>query len=232
VREAFFHTVRIFEGALRLLAPFMPFITEEIWHALYDGGLPLKSIALAAYPERNDSQIFERDELDMLILQDLVVAVRNIRAELKIEPREKVEIQLFTFNPETWISTSWIGDREKQTIERLAGISGIVDVDEKTATAAPSRSTSRFVVRVVHEQKIDVAAEIARVTKELEKLEAEFQRNGNQLGNENFLAKAPAKVVEGLKTRRVELESLVANAKARLAELHGKGTEGNGHELE
>ena len=82
-------------------------------------------------------------------------------------------------------------------------------VDESLAKATNSRATARFEVRLVYEQKIDVAAEIARVTKELEKLEAEFQRNSNQLGNENFLSKAPAKVVEGLKTRRAELESLI-----------------------
>ena len=71
----------------------------------------------------------------------------------------------------------------------------------------------------MYEQKVDVVAETARVTKELEKLEGEFARNGNQLGNEGFLAKAPAKVVEGLKTRRVELESLIEKSKSRLAEL-------------
>jgi valyl-tRNA synthetase len=221
-REAFFHTVRIFEGALRLLAPFMPFITEEIWHALYDGKPPLKSIALAAYPRRNAAQISDRDELDISIMQDLVVAVRNIRAELKIEPREKVEVQIFPFSPETWISTSWIGDREKVTIARLAGISKIHDVDEKTATAAPSRSTSRFIVRVKHEQKIDVAAEQSRALKELEKMNAEYTRNSAQLQNEGFLVKAPAKVVEGLKTRRAELESLIEKAKSRLDELDAK----------
>jgi valyl-tRNA synthetase len=66
-----------------------------------------------------------------------------------------------------------------------------------------------------------VAAEMARVSKELEKLEGEYGRNGNQLANEAFLAKAPAKVVEGLKTRRIELESLIEKSKSRLAELGG-----------
>ena len=91
-------------------------------------------------------------------------------------------------------------------------------MDESLAKATNSRATARFEVRLVYEQKIDFAAEIARVTKELEKLEAEYQRNGNQLGNEGFLAKAPAKVVEGLKTRRAELESLIETSKVRLAE--------------
>ena len=102
---------------------------------------------------------------------------------------------------------------------RLANVSVLTFVDESLTKAANSRATARYEVRLVYEQKIDVAAETARVTKELEKLEGEYQRNSNQLGNEGFLAKAPAKVVEGLKTRRVELESLIEKAKARLAEL-------------
>jgi len=94
-------------------------------------------------------------------------------------------------------------------------------VTESLAKAAYSRSTARFEVALVYEQKIDVAAETLRATKELEKLEAEFARNSHQLGNEGFLAKAPAKVVEGLKTRRVELVSLIEKGKARLNELGG-----------
>jgi valyl-tRNA synthetase len=106
-------------------------------------------------------------------------------------------------------------------LTRLANVSVFTFVDESLAKATNSRATARFEVRLVYEQKVDKVAEIARVTKELEKLEAEYARNTSQLNNPGFLAKAPAKVVEGLKTRRVELESLIANAKARLAELGG-----------
>src|SRR5208282_823715 len=69
-RAAFANVVRIFEGALRLLAPFMPFITEEIWHAVYDGNPPLKSIALAAFPVTDAAQLDESAEREMAILQD------------------------------------------------------------------------------------------------------------------------------------------------------------------
>jgi len=104
-------------------------------------------------------------------------------------------------------------------LTRLANVSALTFVDESLAKETNSRATARFEVRLVYEQKVDVAAETARVTKELEKFEGEFARNGNQLGNEGFLAKAPAKVVEGLRTRRVELESLIGKSKSRLAEL-------------
>ena len=72
----------------------MPFITEEIWHAIYDGKPPLKSIALAAYPQADEKQFDLAAETEMAILQDLIVSVRNLRAELKVEPKVKVPIEV------------------------------------------------------------------------------------------------------------------------------------------
>jgi len=213
-RAAFANMVLVFEGSLRLLAPFMPFITEELWNAVYDGAPPLKSIALAGYPMTDAAQLNADAERDMAVLQDLIVSVRNVRAELKVGQKEALPIEVST--------NSEIRDlieANRAALERLANVSGCAFVDESLAKATNSRSTARFEVRVVYEQKIDVVAETARATKELEKLEAEYQRNSNQLSNQGFLAKAPAKVVEGLKTRRVELESLIEKSKARLAEL-------------
>ena len=73
----------------------MPFITEEIWHAVYDGKPPLKSIALARYPRRDEAQISAEAETEMAVLQDLIVSVRNIRAELKVVPKERLPIEVF-----------------------------------------------------------------------------------------------------------------------------------------
>jgi valyl-tRNA synthetase len=213
-RAAFANMVRVFEGALRMLAPFMPFITEEIWNAVYDGAPPLKSIALAAYPETDATQLNAEAEREMAVLQDLIVSVRNVRAELKVAQKEMLPIEVSANN-----DIRALIEANRAALERLANVSGCTFVEESLAKATNSRSTARFEVRLVYEQKIDVAAETARSTKELEKLEAEYQRNSNQLGNQGFLAKAPAKVVEGLKTRRVELESLIEKSKARLAEL-------------
>ncbi len=88
-RIACANLVNLFEASLRLLHPVMPFITEEIWHAIYDGKPPLKSIALAAYPQADEKQIDLAAETEMAILQDLIVSVRNLRAELKVEPKVK-----------------------------------------------------------------------------------------------------------------------------------------------
>src|SRR4029077_14924433 len=73
--------VALFEASLRLLHPVMPFITEEIWHAIYDGQPPLKSISLAAFPQADPKQIDLKSETQMAVLQDLIVSVRNLRAE-------------------------------------------------------------------------------------------------------------------------------------------------------
>src|SRR5881628_1500174 len=90
----------LFEASLRLLHPVMPFITEEIWHAIYDGNPPLNSIALAPYPQADEEQLDLRAETEMAILQAVIASVRNLRAELKVEPRLKTPIEIFTAEAE------------------------------------------------------------------------------------------------------------------------------------
>jgi len=98
-RAACANLVNLFDASLRLLHPVMPFITEEIWQALYESKPPLKSIALAAYPQANEKQFDLAAETEMAILQDLIVSVRNLRAELKVEPKVKVPIEVFAHEP-------------------------------------------------------------------------------------------------------------------------------------
>ena len=92
-------------------------------------------------------------------------------------------------------------------------------METSPANKGSARSTARFDVHVVYERKIDVGAECERLKKELEKLEKEFGNNQRQLGNEQFLAKAPAKVVEGLRTRAAELTVLLEKTRSKLKEL-------------
>ena len=94
-RIACANLVNLFDASLRLLHPVMPFITEEIWQAIYEGKPPLKSIALAGYPQADEKQFDLAAETEMAILQDLIVNVRNVRAELKVEPKVKVPIEVF-----------------------------------------------------------------------------------------------------------------------------------------
>ena len=213
-RTAYENLVSVFEGALRLLHPFMPFITEELWHAVYDGKPPVRSIALAAYPQGDASQMDAAAETEMAILQDLIVSVRNVRAELKVEPREKLAIEVFADS-----NVRALVDHNRSAVERLASVGGLTFVDASLAKAAGARSTARFDVRVLYERKVDAAAERDRLSKDLARLTQELARATGQLNNEAFLAKAPAHVVEGLKRRTAEVEALVQKTNEALGEL-------------
>jgi valyl-tRNA synthetase len=220
-RAACVNLVNLFDGALRLLHPVMPFITEEIWHAMYAGEPPLKSIALAAYPQADDAQIDLAVETQMAVLQDLIASVRNVRAELKVEPKVKVPIEVYAHEAEI----RRLIEENRGAVERLGNVESVKFVESSLAKVAGARSTARFDVHVVYEKKIDVAAECERLTKELEKMEKEIANGQRQLANEQFLAKAPAKVVEGIKTRAEELKVLQEKAVAQMKELGCKGTD-------
>jgi valyl-tRNA synthetase len=213
-RVAYANLISIFEGALRLLSPFMPFITEELWHAVYDGEPPAKSIALSRYPLADEAQVSADAETEMAILQDLIVSVRNMRAELKVELKAKLPIEIFA-EP----AVRSLVERNQSALERLANVESVKFVDMSLAKAAGARSTARFEVRVIYERKIDAAAERERLTKDLTKLTAELGRGTAQLSNQAFLAKAPANVVEGLKKRRAEVEMLIGKINSALGEL-------------
>jgi valyl-tRNA synthetase len=215
VRIACANLVTLFEAALRLLHPFMPFITEEIWQALYDGNPPLTSISEAAYPGPYHPERGFAAETEMAILQDLIVSVRNLRAELKIEPKVKVPIEVYAHETEI----AKLVDENRGAVERLANVEKIALVDHSLAKLPGARHTARFDVHVVYERKIDVAAECERLKKELEKIEKGIVSGQQQLGNPDFLAKAPAKVVDNLKKHHEELVVLQQKTQGKMQEL-------------
>ena len=205
----------LFETALRLLSPIMPFITEELWHAIYLGNAPHKSIALAEYPRGDAKWIDDGVEIQMSILQDLIVSVRNIRAELKIEPRLKVPVQVHADRE--------IGQLVRQNldaVQRLGSVEQVEFVEHSLAQEAGARSTARFNVRVIYERKIDVAAERERLQKELARIDKQTDVASRQLGNQQFLTKAPEHVVEGLKKQLDELKVMRAKILAALEGLN------------
>ncbi|MFZ0774063.1 MAG: valine--tRNA ligase [Candidatus Sulfotelmatobacter sp.] len=228
VRAACGNLVGLFEHSLRLLHPFMPFISEEIWQAIYDGKPPAKSISFAPFPPGEWSDqidyklLSDPDVLHMLILQDLIICVRNVRAELKIEPKVKVPIEVFAHEP---MIRAMI-EQNRGAVERLANVEKIAFVESSLAKQPGARSTARFDAHVIYERKIDVAAERERLNKELEKIEKEYANNQRQLSNEQFLTKAPQKVVEGLRRRAQELTGLRVKIKNQLDELNGTGANG------
>src|SRR6202166_4156498 len=207
--------VNLFDASLRLLHPVMPFITEEIWQALYEGKAPFKSIALAAYPQADEEQFNLAAETEMAILQDLIVSVRNLRAELKVEPKVKVPIEVFAHEPEI----RKMIDHNRSAVERLANVEKITFVESSLANRAGARGTARFDVHVIYERKIDVGAECDHLKKDLEKIEKGISSGQKQLGNEQFLAKAPSVVVENLRKQQQELAVMLAKTQSKLREL-------------
>ncbi len=207
--------VNLFDASLRLLHPVMPFITEEIWQAMYEGKAPFKSIALAAYPQADEKQFDLAAETEMAILQDLIVSIRNLRAELKVEPKVKLPIEVFAHEP----AIRKMIDHNRSAVERLANVEKITFVDSSLSDRAGARSTARFDVHVIYERKIDVGAECDRLKKDLEKIEKGISSGQKQLGNEQFLAKAPPIVVENLRKQQQELAVMLTKTQSKLREL-------------
>jgi len=215
--------VQVFEAALRLLSPFMPFITEEIWHALYDGNPPAKSIALTSYPVASDSPsvspILSGAAREMKYLQELIGGVRFARKERQIP--EKVAVQIVIHAKQDVES---VLKENAPLISRLARVDGIRFSNEPLQGNA-----FRYVAGGVQyewqfdggdiERTVDVPAERDRLTKDIAKYEKGLAAAERQLSNEGFLAKAPANVVEGLKKQEAETRLLLEKAKAALAAL-------------
>ena len=214
-RAAAAFLVDVFEGALRLLSPFMPFITEEIWHAVYEGKPPAKSIALTKYPQLEERWVDEKAEQEMTILQELIVAIRNMRAELKVEPKVKTPVRVHTD-----AAIRKLVEENRGMLERLANVEGVQFVGESLAHAAGARTSTRFEVALVYERQVDKEAERERLKKELAKLEEQLGKSQRQLGNEQFMKKAPANIVEGLKKQVAELQILIDKTKRALEGLN------------
>ena len=195
--------VEVFEASLRLLSPFMPFLTEEIWHAVYDGNPPAKSIALTRFPLGASSATDRTAQEEMALLQSLIVEVRALRKEIGVDEKALVPIEVR------------IDARQKPVIsgnpaivERLARVSGVWFVDEISAGLA-KHSTPAFDVAVVYERKIDVGAERAKLIKDIANQEKIVANADRQLNNPGFLAKAPQHIVDGLKKQRDEAQQLL-----------------------
>jgi valyl-tRNA synthetase len=226
----------VFQSALRLLSPFMPFLTEEIWHALYEGKPPRKSIALTSYPqyEQHDwlSQVtfasaetaMDHLRLAMDRLQQAIVALRTRRKELGVD--EKLFVNAKIASGKSGVlrkNLDILGNMD--IIQKLAKIKDLEivyfsDRDPGGKYADLDWQTfGRVDVFVEFEKKIDMAAERERLTKEIAKYEKGLASAVRQLGNESFLAKAPANVVEGLKKQEAETRLLLEKARAALSAL-------------
>ena len=210
--------VAVFEAALRLLSPFMPFITEEIWHALWAnsgaGVAPGRSIALTRFPLAADCAKDEASAGAMELLQEVIVAVRGVRKEMGVPEKEATPVRIFGDR------AGAIASEHARILAKMARVSAVEWVSSGLSGSG-ARSTAGFDVQVVYERVVDVVAERERLTKDLAKFEKGLAAAHKQLGNETFMGKAPAHIVEGLRKQAAETQVLFDKATAALRELNG-----------
>jgi len=207
------------EATLRLLHPFMPFITEELWHQLPQRQ-GAKSIALEAFPKPHEGSKDAAAESEFTLLQEVIVAARNIRAEMKVDAKKKVAAEFSSADAAARTLVSAHSD----TIIRLASLSELrisqaaaAGAAHDGATDSAVRSTARFDLRIILldvQTDEELQAEMTKLRKEIARLSADIEAKEKLLANPAFRGKAPADVIakseRALAERRTEREKLGA----------------------
>lgn len=203
--------VYVLRSALELLHPFMPFITEEIWQKLPHDG---ETIVLAPYPDFEEAFDDQDAAADMGMMIDMIKALRNLRAEMKVPLGQKAKVILAA------------DEREKEIISENAGyLDKMAAIDEVEFIAMNDEAPKGAAAAILGNIRIylplagliDMDKEKARLEKEMAKTEKEIARLSGKLSNEGFLAKAPAEVVEGEKVKLADAEKRLAGFKETLA---------------
>ena len=203
----------VFQNSLRLLSPFMPFLTEEIWHALYDGKPTRKSIALTDYPNFEQHALLppvtmSSAEASMEHLKLAIVSIRSRRKELGIEDKSLVKVKVAS-------SKSGVLKKNLETLRKLTRVEEaevVLFSDRDPGGKYENLAWQAFGpvdIFVDFEKKIDIAAERDKLTKEIAKLEKIIANSDRQLNNPGFTAKAPVHIVEGLKKQRDDAQQLL-----------------------
>ena len=214
--------LRVLETILRLAHPIIPFITEELWQTIGPKSgknlsqQPAQSIALQAYPVSEPNKIDPKSEAWMNEVKAIVDACRNLRGEMQISPAQKLPL---------WIS----GDRlflEKAVpyLSALAKLSEVKIVDnesdlERDAPESPIALVGQN--KLLLKVEIDPKVEQVRLSKEIARLAGEINKCQSKLGNEGFVARAPAEVIDQEKKRLAEFEASHAKLSQQLNKLKG-----------
>ena len=201
----------MFEAALRLLQPVMPSLTEELWQRLAKGAKtrPL-SIALAKYPEPASAWQDAAAEREIGLLQGIVTGARTLRAKMKLDPKVQVEGVLYSRNGVLEIARA-----HTEAIRRLAGVGLDLRADATPQGAPAIHSTAEFDL-VLNVPRANVEEQRKRLEKEREQLEKNIANSNRQLEDEKFLSRAPAHVVQSIRTKLVDYETQLQKVRQAL----------------
>jgi len=204
---------KVLDGALKLLHPFMPFITEGIWQHLPHEG---DSIMTQAWPHMDEAWLDPEAEGKMAMIMETVRAIRNVRAEFEVAPSRKVDA---IFHADGEVAAAL--DRNADVLAHLAGLAGVRM--ESAAAPKPEKAAAAVApgveVYLPLAGMIDIDKEIERLRRELESLQAEAAKIQAKLGNESFVSKAPPQVVQKQRDRLADLEDQLTKVQVRVAQL-------------
>ena len=204
----------IFDQALRLLHPVMPFVTEELWQHLAERSG--QSLIRSAFPAAEGTWVDQKTEDEMAFVQDIINALRNIRGENNIAPSKEIKIQVRLAEG----TSSTIFDTYSKYLQKLARVSAIemlpASVKPKLASGAVVGGSEIFVPL---EGLIDLDAERARIEKEIARLQQAIEATERKLANESFVARAPQDVVEKEREKLASFRTTVEKLQANLIHL-------------
>ena len=193
--------VYVMSNTLKLLHPFMPFITEEIWQTLPHEG---ESIMVANWPKADSALTYAAEEAQMERIMTAIKAVRNRRAEMNVPPSKKAKVFIETAYGDTFAAGTVFFNRlasasEVQVAEQFDGMDDAVSIITESAR-----------IYIPMDELVDFQAELKRLEKEKASVQKELDMVNGKLGNENFVSKAPAAVVEKQRQAKAQLEEKMA----------------------
>ncbi|WP_323816149.1 valine--tRNA ligase [Cellvibrio sp. NN19] len=209
--------IRVLETILRLSHPLMPFITEEIWQKIKSlAGATGETIMHAAYPVADESKIDQQALKDVEWLQAVIMGVRNIRGEMNISPAKDLNVLFKNGSTDDQQRLQ----ANQQFLKKLASLESVTwlnagDAEPLSATAL----VGQMEILVPMAGIIDKDAEIARLTKESNKLQQDIERTEAKLANEAFVAKAPAEVVANERNRVAENKTSVEKLREQIQKI-------------
>lgn len=192
--------IYVMSNTLKLLHPFMPFITEEIWQTLPHDG---ETIMTCAFPEFDESLCFSEEETEFERIMEAIRAIRNRRAEMNVPPSKKAQVFIDTAFKDTFESGAVF-------IKRLAYASDVTIGTSPDVDGAVRIVTNDAKIYIPMGELIDFEAERARLNKEKDAAQKELDFINSKLSNENFVSKAPQKVVDGQRAAAAKLADKIA----------------------
>ena len=209
--------VRVLEATLRLAHPIMPFITESIWQQVKElAGKSGDTIMLAAYPEPQDALVDAEAEADIAWLQNVITAVRNVRAEKNIPPSKELEL-LFKNGDDEDFRRAEENQAFLMKLAKLEKLTWLNEGDEEPMSVTQLVGDMEILIPMAG--FIDKDAEVERLVKSVEKLEKEIERVNNKLGNPGFTDKAPAAVIEKEKEKAAGFTRDIAKLKEQIEKI-------------